>query len=301
MEPTGPDSLAAHRRLLHLPRPPRLSRQLGQGPRRRCPSGCPWTARSISARTARRATWASSAVRTAAPSAPWLGRAVNARTAANQSRSRTSACSHEDRNVIDRVSEATCLDAPASDRSGSPGQPHPIGPFPNRRASTKPSAIHPAVAFQELADKVKTEARLLETTEAELALHAKDRAKAYAAADPKGLARSLPGIGEVGAANLVAAIGRPGRFSHGRQVRSFCGLTPKSSETGETDRKGPAPDQGRPTGAARAQKGRPLSKSLPDMRSPAHCARPRGDLPRSPCWQRDRRRSRKWWLASPSA
>jgi len=66
---------------------------------------------------------------------------VNARTAANQSRSRTSACSYEDRNVIDRVIEASSLDAPASDRSGSPGQPHPNRPFPNRRASTKPSAI----------------------------------------------------------------------------------------------------------------------------------------------------------------
>jgi transposase len=97
---------------------------------------------------------------------------------------------------------------------------------------------HPAVAFQDLSEEVKTEARLLKTTEAELALHAQDRAKAYVGADPKGLARSLPGFGEVGAANLVAAIGRPGRFSKGKQVRSFCGLTPKSSETGETDRKG---------------------------------------------------------------
>ena len=42
----------------------------------------------------------------------------------------------------------------------------------------------------------------------------------------------------MGAPNLVAAIGRPGRFSHGKQVRSFCGLTPKSSASGETDRKG---------------------------------------------------------------
>jgi transposase len=97
---------------------------------------------------------------------------------------------------------------------------------------------HPAVAIQELAEEVKTEARLLKATETELALHAKDRANAYAAADPKGLARSLPGIGEVGAPNLVAAIGRPGRFSHGKQVRSFCGLTPKSSASGQTDRKG---------------------------------------------------------------
>ena len=88
------------------------------------------------------------------------------------------------------------------------------------------------------AEEVRTEARLLKTTEAELALHAKDRTKAYAGADPQGLARSLPGFGEVGTAILVAAIGRPGRFSKGKWVRSFCDLTPKSSETGETDRKG---------------------------------------------------------------
>lgn len=42
----------------------------------------------------------------------------------------------------------------------------------------------------------------------------------------------------MGAANLLATIGPPVRFSKGRQVRSFCGLTPKSSETGETDCKG---------------------------------------------------------------
>ncbi len=97
---------------------------------------------------------------------------------------------------------------------------------------------HPAVAFQELAEEVKTEARLLKATEAELCLHAKDREQAYTRVDPKGLARSLPGFAEVGAPNLVAAIGRPGRFSSGSKLRSFSGLTPKSSETGETDRKG---------------------------------------------------------------
>ena len=33
-------------------------------------------------------------------------------------------------------------------------------------------------------------------------------------------------------------MGNPARFRHGKQFRSFTGLAPKASETGETDRKG---------------------------------------------------------------
>jgi transposase len=72
---------------------------------------------------------------------------------------------------------------------------------------------HPAVAIQELAEEVIYEGH--PTCQAVVSLQF-----SAAGADPKGLARSLPGIGEVGAPNLVAAIGRPGRFSHGKQVRS---------------------------------------------------------------------------------
>ena len=35
-------------------------------------------------------------------------------------------------------------------------------------------------------------------------------------------------------------MGDPARFRHGKQFRSFTGLTPKASQTGETDRKGQA-------------------------------------------------------------
>lgn len=48
----------------------------------------------------------------------------------------------------------------------------------------------------------------------------------------------MPGLGDVGAPAVVAAMGRPGRFAKGRQFRSFTGLAPRASETGETDRKG---------------------------------------------------------------
>ncbi len=99
-------------------------------------------------------------------------------------------------------------------------------------------ADHPAVAFSDLAEEIKTEVRLLNATEAELIAHAGARDQAYARVDPDALARSLPGIGEVGAPSLVAALGCPGRFPSGRHARSFSGLTPRSSETGETDRKG---------------------------------------------------------------
>ena len=53
-----------------------------------------------------------------------------------------------------------------------------------------------------------------------------------------GLARSLPGVAYVGGPALVAAIGDPARFARGKQFRSFTGLVPKASETGDTDRKG---------------------------------------------------------------
>jgi transposase len=95
-----------------------------------------------------------------------------------------------------------------------------------------------AVAFAELADEVATEVRLLRVVEAELERHAPERERRYQAVDPEGLARSLPGVAEVGGPALVACMGVAARFSNGSKFRSFTGLTPKASETGETDRKG---------------------------------------------------------------
>ncbi len=95
-----------------------------------------------------------------------------------------------------------------------------------------------AVAFSDLAAEVATEVRLLRAIEAELTLHAEARERAYQRVDPEQLARSLPGIAEVGGPVLQAAVGRAHRFGSGSQFKSFTGLTPKASETGETDRKG---------------------------------------------------------------
>jgi len=106
------------------------------------------------------------------------------------------------------------------------------------RLSIELYAGHPAVAFADLAAEVATEVRLLRAIQAELATHAAAREEAYRWVDPLELARSLPGVAEIGGPALVAAIGDPTRFRTGKAFRSYTGLVPKASETGETDRKG---------------------------------------------------------------
>lgn len=101
-------------------------------------------------------------------------------------------------------------------------------------------AGHPAVAFADLAAEIATEVRLLRAVQTELDNHAAERENAYRWVDPAGLARSLPGVADIGGPALVAAMGDPGRFAKGKQFRSFTGLVPKASETGDTDRKGQA-------------------------------------------------------------
>ncbi len=75
---------------------------------------------------------------------------------------------------------------------------------------------------------------------AELARHEVAREQAYLSVDERQIARSLPGVGLIGGPTLVAAIGRPGRFPRAASFRRYTGLTPKASETGESDAKGEA-------------------------------------------------------------
>ena len=87
------------------------------------------------------------------------------------------------------------------------------------------------------AAEVGTEVRLLRATQAELAGHAQERETAYRYTDLGGLARTLPGVAEVSGPVLVAGMGRPGRFPTGAAFKSYTGLAPRASETGNTDRK----------------------------------------------------------------
>jgi transposase len=106
------------------------------------------------------------------------------------------------------------------------------------RASLELYRGHPAVDFTGLAAEVATEVHLLKVLQAELAAHAVERETRYQQVDPHGLARSLPGLADVGGPALAACMGDPARFATGKRFRSFTGLVPKASETGETDRKG---------------------------------------------------------------
>lgn len=115
------------------------------------------------------------------------------------------------------------------------------------RASIELYAGDSAVAFADLAEEVATEVRLLRATEAELARHAAVREARYRRVDPEELARSVPGLAEVGAPLVVAAVGRAHRFGSAAAFRSFTGLAPRASETGETDRKGQAMSKAGPS------------------------------------------------------
>jgi transposase len=98
-------------------------------------------------------------------------------------------------------------------------------------------ADHSAVAFTDLAAEVATEVRLLRATQAELARHATQREACYRWVDPAGLARSLPGLAEIGGPALVATMGQARRFANASKFRAFTGLAPRASQTGQTDRK----------------------------------------------------------------
>uniref|UniRef100_UPI00036BEDF4 IS110 family transposase n=1 Tax=Sciscionella marina TaxID=508770 RepID=UPI00036BEDF4 len=94
-----------------------------------------------------------------------------------------------------------------------------------------------AVALADLADEISTEIRLLRLAESERSRHEAARDAAQQRVDPDGLATSLPGLGPVGASQLLATMGRPGRFRNAAAFKSFTGLAPKASETGNTDYK----------------------------------------------------------------
>ena len=96
------------------------------------------------------------------------------------------------------------------------------------------------VAWADLADVLAGEIRLLRAAEAELARHTDARERAYQTVEPDGLSRSLPGVADVGGPMLAAAMGDAARFRRGGAFKAFTGLTPRASETGDSDRKGQA-------------------------------------------------------------
>jgi transposase len=96
----------------------------------------------------------------------------------------------------------------------------------------------PAVPFDAIAAELASEARLLRLLLEERDRHAAARERVYPRVDAARLARTLPGIATVGAPILVAAMGRPGRFSSTSAFKAFTGLAPRASGTGDVELKG---------------------------------------------------------------
>ncbi|WP_435237895.1 IS110 family transposase [Psychromonas sp. PT13] len=61
------------------------------------------------------------------------------------------------------------------------------------------------------------------------------------------LLQSIPGIGPVTSAALMASVGDAGAFKNGRQLAAWIGLTPKQYASGETNRMGKISKRGNST------------------------------------------------------
>lgn len=145
---------------------------------------------------------------------------------------------YADPNALVRVGEKRLTTLIAKSSNGQQGTDRARQWIDAAGASIELYAGHPAVAFADLAAEIATEVRLLRAVQTELTAHAAERESCYRWVDPAQLARSLPGVADVSGPALVAAMGDPTRFARGKQFRSFTGLVPKASETGDTDRKG---------------------------------------------------------------
>ncbi len=153
---------------------------------------------------------------------------------------------HTDLAVLERYADPRALLAAGPARltrliaTSSRGQLGPAKTQALRTAAAEAVALwdgDSAAALDDLAAEVASEVRLVRAAEAERARHQHARDTALDHVDPAGLAASLPGLGPVGTAQLVATMGRPGRFPNAGAFKAFTGLTPRASETGQTDRK----------------------------------------------------------------
>ncbi len=86
--------------------------------------------------------------------------------------------------------------------------------------------------FEALADDIAIEARLALGICEEIKLLDKRIAVLYAKADPKAIVRSAPGVGVIGAPQILGRLGDPTRFASLSAVRSFSGFVPAQDSSG---------------------------------------------------------------------
>ena len=63
-------------------------------------------------------------------------------------------------------------------------------------------------------------------------------ARLYTTLDPQQIARTAPGVGPVLGAAITARLGDPHRFTSLAAIRSYCGLVPKVSQSGQSEHHG---------------------------------------------------------------
>jgi transposase len=98
--------------------------------------------------------------------------------------------------------------------------------------------------FTELADDIAVEARLALALTAEIRDLEQKIAALLHDLDPAGIMTSVPGVGAVNAAQILARLGDPARFRSQAGARSFTGLVPSLSASGVNGRHGPPTKSG---------------------------------------------------------
>jgi transposase len=98
--------------------------------------------------------------------------------------------------------------------------------------------------FEALAADIAAEATIALELSEQIALLVRRIADMYAEADPTGIVRSVPGVGDILAGQIVGRLGDPTRFTNLGAARSFSGLIPGLNASGLTDRAGGPTKQG---------------------------------------------------------
>jgi transposase len=100
------------------------------------------------------------------------------------------------------------------------------------------------IDYTELADDIATEARLALAITAEIRDLEQKIAALLHHRDPAGIMTSVPGVGAINAAQILARLGDPARFRSLAGARSFTGLVPSLTASGTSGHHGPPTKSG---------------------------------------------------------
>src|SRR6516165_2143667 len=100
------------------------------------------------------------------------------------------------------------------------------------------------LSYPDLAEDIAAEARLALTLTTEIRDLERKIAALLHQADPAGILTTVPGVGAIGAAQILARLTDPARFRSMAGARSFTGLVPSLTASGTSGRHGPPTKSG---------------------------------------------------------